>query len=85
MNAFEVKDGDRIRVETILPYSQRAIYLEGHVVRPGRFSFNEGMRLSDVLHSYRDLLPEPASTERLYVWLLRICTQRRLSSTCLRC
>ncbi len=61
VNAFEVKDGDRIRVETILPYSQRAIYLEGHVVRPGRFSFNEGMRLSDVLHSYRDLLPEPAS------------------------
>ena len=58
--AFEVKDGDRIRVEPILPYSQRALYLVGHVVRPGRMAFTDGMRLSDVLHSYRDLLPEPA-------------------------
>jgi protein involved in polysaccharide export with SLBB domain len=61
IKAFQVKDGDRIRVEPILPYSERAIYLEGHVVRPGRRPYTEGMRLSDVLHSYRDLLPEPAA------------------------
>jgi protein involved in polysaccharide export with SLBB domain len=61
VNAFQVRDGDRIRIAPILPYSERAIYLEGHVVRPGRFSYTDGMRLSDVLHSYRDLLPEPAS------------------------
>jgi len=59
--AFQVQDGDRIRVDPILPYSERAIYLEGHVVRPGRLSYIEGMRLSDVLHSYRDMLPEPAA------------------------
>jgi protein involved in polysaccharide export with SLBB domain len=59
--AFQVKDGDRIRVAPILPYSQRAIYLEGHVVRPGRQSYTDGMRLSDVLHSYQDVLPEPAA------------------------
>jgi len=59
--AFGVKDGDRIRVEPILPYSQRAIYLAGHVVRPGRLAFSERMRLSDVLRSYRDMLPEPAA------------------------
>jgi protein involved in polysaccharide export with SLBB domain len=59
--AFGIKDGDRIRVEPILPYSQRAIYLAGHVVRPGRLAFNDGMRLSDVLRSYRDMLPEPAT------------------------
>jgi protein involved in polysaccharide export with SLBB domain len=58
---FGVKDGDRIRVEPILPYSQRAIYLAGHVARPGRLAFNDGMRLSDVLRSYRDMLPEPAT------------------------
>ena len=57
---FPVKDGDRIRIAPILPYSQRAIYLEGHVVRPGRLPYADGMRLSDVLHSYRDMLPEPA-------------------------
>lgn len=59
--SFAVKDGDRIRVEPVLPYSQRAVYLEGHVVRPGRRPYNEGMRLSDVLQSYRDMLPEPAA------------------------
>lgn len=61
ITAFQVRDGDRIRIAPILPYSQRAIYLEGHVVRPGRLSYTDGMRLSDVLHSYQDMLPEPAS------------------------
>jgi protein involved in polysaccharide export with SLBB domain len=58
--AFKVKDGDRIRVAPILPYSERAIYLEGHVVRPGRQPYREGMRITDVLRSYQDMLPEPA-------------------------
>jgi protein involved in polysaccharide export with SLBB domain len=59
--AFGVKDGDRIHVEPILPYSERAIYVEGHVVRPGKFPYRDGMQLSDVLRSYQDLLPEPAA------------------------
>jgi protein involved in polysaccharide export with SLBB domain len=58
---FPVKDGDRIRIDPILPYSQRAIYLAGHVVRPGRLAYTDGMRLSDVLHSNQDMLPEPAA------------------------
>jgi protein involved in polysaccharide export with SLBB domain len=58
--AFSVQDGDRIRVEPILPYSQSAVYLAGHVVRPGRLPYTDGMRLTDVLRSYRDMLPEPA-------------------------
>jgi protein involved in polysaccharide export with SLBB domain len=58
---FQVRDGDRIRVEPILPYSQRAIYLIGHVARPGRMAYVDGMRLSDVLRSYQDMLPEPAA------------------------
>lgn len=58
---FLVRDGDRIRVDPILPYSERAIYLEGHVVRPGRLPYNDGMQLSDVLRSYQDMLPEPAA------------------------
>ena len=57
---FALKDGDRVRVSSILPYSERVLYLEGHVVRPGRLPYSDGMQLSDVLHSYRDLLPEPA-------------------------
>ena len=59
--AFQLRDGDRVYVEPILPYSQRAIYLAGHVVRPGRMAYSDGMRLSDVLQSYQDMLPEPAA------------------------
>ncbi|HEX3438108.1 MAG TPA: SLBB domain-containing protein [Pseudacidobacterium sp.] len=61
VSEFQVQDGDRIRIQPVLPYSQRAIYLSGHVVRPGRLPYTDGMRLSDVLHSYQDLLPEPAA------------------------
>jgi protein involved in polysaccharide export with SLBB domain len=60
VDEFEVQDGDRITVDPILPYSERAIYVEGHVVRPGKFSYHDGMELTDVLRSYQDLLPEPA-------------------------
>jgi protein involved in polysaccharide export with SLBB domain len=60
IDTFAVKDGDRIHIAPILPYSERAIYIHGHVVRPGRLPYTDGMRLSDVLHSYQDMLPEPA-------------------------
>ncbi|WP_348264037.1 SLBB domain-containing protein [Telmatobacter sp. DSM 110680] len=58
---FEVKDGDRIHIAPIAPYSERIVYLEGHVVRPGRHPYHNGMRLSELLTSYKDLLPEPAA------------------------
>jgi protein involved in polysaccharide export with SLBB domain len=61
IDTFEVKDGDRIHIALILSYSERAIYLEGHVARPGRLPYTDGMRLNDVLHSYQDMLPEPAA------------------------
>lgn len=59
--AFSVQDGDRVYVQPVLPYSARVVYLEGHVARPGRLAYTDGMKLSDALHSYRDLLPEPAA------------------------
>ncbi|QHN04982.1 sugar transporter [Granulicella sp. WH15] len=61
IDKFLIKDGDRIHIAPILPYSERAIYLQGHVVRPGRLPYSDAMRLSDVLHSYQDMLPEPAA------------------------
>jgi protein involved in polysaccharide export with SLBB domain len=60
MDAFSIQDGDRISVAPILPYSERTIYVEGHVIRPGRFPYRDDMKLNDVLRSYQDLLPEPA-------------------------
>jgi protein involved in polysaccharide export with SLBB domain len=60
LNAFAIQDGDRVNVAPILPYSEKAIYVEGHVVRPGKFPYREDMKLNEVLRSYQDLLPEPA-------------------------
>jgi protein involved in polysaccharide export with SLBB domain len=61
LEAFEIHDGDRIRVFPIAPYNQDAVYLEGHVIRPGRYSYRPNMKVTDVIASYRDLLPEPAN------------------------
>jgi protein involved in polysaccharide export with SLBB domain len=58
--AFRVVDGDEIHIFPIAPYNEDAIYLQGHVLRPGRYSYKEGMKLSDLIGSYKDLLPEPA-------------------------
>jgi protein involved in polysaccharide export with SLBB domain len=60
MDEFAIQDGDHVSVAPILPYSERTIYVEGHVVRPGKFPYRDDMRLTDVFHSYQDLLPEPA-------------------------
>jgi polysaccharide export outer membrane protein len=61
LDAFEIHDGDRIRVFPIAPYNQDSIFLEGHVIRPGRYSFHPEMRVNEVISSYKDLLPEPAN------------------------
>jgi polysaccharide biosynthesis/export protein len=61
LESFEIHDGDRIRVFPIAPYNQDAVYLEGHVSRPGRYSYHADMRVTDVVSSYKDLLPEPAN------------------------
>ncbi|HEY2461749.1 MAG TPA: SLBB domain-containing protein [Candidatus Acidoferrum sp.] len=58
--SFKVQDGDQIHIFPIAPYNESAIYLQGHVLRPGRYSYSEGMKLTDVIKSYGDLLPEPA-------------------------
>jgi protein involved in polysaccharide export with SLBB domain len=60
MDSFVVKDGDRIIVAPILPYSEKAIYLTGHVVRPGKLPYHDAMKLSEAIRSYQDLLPEPS-------------------------
>jgi len=61
LQAFEIHDGDRIRVFPIAPYNQDVVYLEGHVIRPGRYAYRSDMRVTDVIASYKDLLPEPAN------------------------
>ncbi len=60
LESFKIQDGDKVRIFPIAPYNQDAVYLEGHVVRPGRYSYKQGMRVTDLIASYKDLLPEPA-------------------------
>jgi polysaccharide biosynthesis/export protein len=60
LDTFTVQGGDKIRIFPIAPYNQDAVYLEGHVIRPGKYSYKQGMRVTDLIASYKDLLPEPA-------------------------
>lgn len=60
LSAIKIQDADEIHIFPIAPYNESAIYLQGHVLRPGRYSYRDGMKLTDVIASYSDLLPEPA-------------------------
>ena len=60
LDSFKIQDGDKIRIFPIAPYNQDAVYLEGHVLRPGKYSYKQGMRVTDLISTYKDLLPEPA-------------------------
>src|SRR5882724_7637171 len=60
LDAFKVSDGDAVHIFPIAPYNESAVYLQGHVLRPGRYSHKEGMKLTDLIGSYKDLMPEPA-------------------------
>jgi protein involved in polysaccharide export with SLBB domain len=66
---FKIQDGDEIHIFPIAPYNTGAVYLEGHVLRPGRYSYREGMKLTDLIPSYTELLPEPAEH---YAEIIRI-------------
>jgi polysaccharide export outer membrane protein len=59
--AFHVEDGDVVHVFPMAPYNQNAVYLEGHVIRPGKYAYQSGMKLTDLIGSYKDLLPQPSS------------------------
>ena len=61
LTSFEIHDGDRVRIFPIAPYNQDAIYVEGHVLRPGKYSYRANMRVTDVISSFKDLLPEPST------------------------
>jgi protein involved in polysaccharide export with SLBB domain len=59
--SFSIQDGDRVTVEAIRPATEQVVFLTGHVVRPGRYSYHDGMQVSDLIASYKDTLPEPAT------------------------
>jgi len=62
---FQVQGGDDVVISQILPYNQQAVYLEGHVYRPGKYPYHDGMTINDLLKSYQDVMPEPADHAEL--------------------
>jgi protein involved in polysaccharide export with SLBB domain len=61
LDNFKIQGGDQIHIYPIAGYNEDAIYLQGHVMRPGRYSYKPGMKLTDLISSYGELLPEPAA------------------------
>jgi protein involved in polysaccharide export with SLBB domain len=57
---FHIQDGDVVTVSPILPYSNRTVYLQGHVFRPGKYPYKDGFKVTDLIGSFDDLMPEPA-------------------------
>jgi len=54
---FAMQDRDLVQVHSISPSKNRYVRLEGFVARPGYYQLHEGMRLSDLLLRYDNLLP----------------------------
>jgi polysaccharide biosynthesis/export protein len=59
--AFQVQDRDEIHIFPIATFNQDAVYLQGHVLRAGRYAYKPGMKLADLVSSYADLMPEPST------------------------
>ena len=59
--AFHVQDRDEIHIFPIATFNQDAVYLQGHALRTGRYAYKPGMKLTDLITSYSDLMPEPST------------------------
>jgi protein involved in polysaccharide export with SLBB domain len=60
--ATVLRDGDVVRVLSIVPAFQKTVTLRGNLANPGRFEWHEGMKLSD-------LIPDrPSLITRNYWW-----------------
>jgi protein involved in polysaccharide export with SLBB domain len=56
---FKIQDGDQIKISPILPFADKTVYLDGHVFRPGKYAYRDGMKVTDLIQSYKDVMPEP--------------------------
>ena len=56
---FQIQDGDKVKISPIMSFADKTVYLDGHVFRPGKYAYRDGMKITDLIRSYKDLLPEP--------------------------
>jgi protein involved in polysaccharide export with SLBB domain len=55
---FPIQDGDVVKIYPIKIRDMNAVYLEGNVLRPGKYEYRAGMSVSDLLGGYEQLLAE---------------------------
>jgi protein involved in polysaccharide export with SLBB domain len=54
--SMPLRDGDIVRVFSIVPQYSQTVMLRGNVANPGRFAWHEGMRLSDLIPDQQSLI-----------------------------
>ena len=59
LDEFKVQEGDKIRISPISPYSEKTVYLDGHVFHPGKYPYADGMKVKELIKSYQRFVPEP--------------------------
>ena len=55
--ARSLRNGDLVRVFSILDSLEDVVTLDGHVYRPGNYAYTNGMSISDILADIKDVLP----------------------------
>jgi len=58
LKSFELKDGDLVQVFSIVKEDTNAVYLYGNVRHPGKYAYEPGMKIGDIIKSTKDLLPD---------------------------
>jgi len=67
-SSIELTNGDLVKIFPVSNKMQKAILVSGHSKKPGFYSWNEGMKVSDIIKSENDLLP---MTDMRYALLKR--------------
>ena len=73
----QIRNGDRIEINSVLDQLENVVLTEGHLQRPGGFQWREGIRVSDVIPSMSALLPNP---DLQYALVVRQQPQTRIST-----
>ncbi len=74
LNTFKLRDGDLVKIFSIANADQNAIFLCGNVIHPGEYAYKDGLKLSDIIHSTKDLLP---NTFIKYGYIRRLTAKRQ--------
>ena len=55
---FVLQDADLVKIFPIMDYDDNAVYLQGNVKRPGRYAYQPGMKIREIVGTPDDLLAE---------------------------